>query len=412
MTVITDTDTLRAFCERMSHEPFITLDTEFLREKTYWPQLCLVQIGGATEAAAIDPLAGAMDLKPLYDLLANEKVLKVLHAARQDMEIFHQSMGGKLPTPVFDTQIAAQVAGLGESVGYEALVKQLLGQSIDKSQRYTDWSRRPLSASQIEYALGDVTYLRDAYLKLIERITKNNRREWIAQEMAEIANPAIYLLQPDEAWKRIKMRASHPRQLGRLKAFAAWREALAQAEDLPRVRIVRDEVLVEMAVNLPKDEGEMDRIRGFPGHLKREWRKQLWEICHKVADLPKEDCPPLPKHDPLPPQAEGRLEMLRMLLKQCARDADVTPRMVADKDDLEWLARGSFLNGATAPNPTLRASPCSVGGSKESPTPHVPCLALTGWRHEVFGKHALGMLQGKLAICLHPQTGDIIFTEC
>lgn len=387
MTVITDTETLRAFCERMSHEPFITLDTEFLREKTYWPQLCLVQIGGEKEAAAIDPIAGkGMDLQPLYDLLANPKVLKVLHAARQDLEIFHQAMGGTLPLPTFDTQIAAQVIGLGESVGYEALIKQLLGQSIDKTQRYTDWSRRPLSPAQIEYALGDVIYLRDAYLKLMAKLEKSNRMEWIAEEMAAIANPSIYLLQPDEAWKRLKMRASHPRQLGRLKAFAAWREALAQAEDLPRVRIIRDEVLVEMAVNLPKDEGEMERVRGFPGHLKREWRKQLWEICLAVADIAKEDCPPLPKHEPLPAQAEGRLEMLKMLLKHCARDADVTPRMVAEKEDLEALARMD----------TTRLSPLAT---------------LSGWRYEVFGKHALGMLQGKLAIRLHPQTGEIIFAE-
>ncbi len=290
--LITDTATLAAFCERLSHENFITFDTEFIREKTYWPQLCLVQLSGAQEAAAIDPLAEGLDLQPLYHLLVNAKVLKVLHAARQDMEIFHQAMQGKLPTPVFDTQIAAQVAGLGESVGYEALVKQLLGKTLDKSQRYTDWARRPLTEAQIEYALGDVIYLHEAYRKLVARLEKHGRMGWIAEEMAELANPGIYLVQPEDAWQRIKMRASHPRQLGRLKALARWREALAQAEDVPRIRIIRDEVLVEMAVNLPKEEAEMERVRGFPGHLRREWRKSLWEVCKSVAEIAKEDCRP------------------------------------------------------------------------------------------------------------------------
>lgn len=384
--IITDTETLRSFCERLSTEPFVTLDTEFIREKTYWPQLCLIQLAGAQEAFAIDPLAAGLDLSPLYDLLRNPKVLKVLHAARQDMEIFFMAMGKELPKPVFDTQIAAQVAGLGESVGYEALVKQLLGKALDKSQRFTDWARRPLTEAQIDYALGDVVYLHEAYRKLVARIEKHGRMAWIAEEMQELQNPALYLVDPEIAWERIRMRASHPRQLGRLQLLAAWRETLAQREDIPRIRIMRDETVVEMAVNLPKEEAEMERVRGFPQHLKRPWRAELWQVIKTANDLPKESWPPLPKHDPLPAQAEGRLEMLKLLLKQCARDSDVTPRMIADKDDLELLARNKLDPERDAAHPLMH-----------------------GWRYEIFGKHAIKMLRGELAIKLHPQTGEVVF---
>lgn len=384
--IITDTETLRAFCERLAVEPFVTLDTEFIREKTYWPQLCLIQLAGAQEAFAIDPLAEGIDLSPLYELFANPHVLKVLHAARQDLEIFYMAMGKTLPTPVFDTQVAAQVAGLGESVGYEALVKQLLGKTLDKSQRFTDWSRRPLTEAQIDYALGDVIYLHEAYRKLVARIEKHGRMGWITEEMQELQNTALYLVDPEEAWERIRIRASHPRQLGRLKLLARWRESLAQAEDIPRIRIMRDEILVEIATNLPKDESEMERVRGFPQHLKRNWRADLWKVIQAAQEMPKEEWPALPKHDPLPAQAEGRLEMLRLLLKQCARDSDVTPRMIADKDDLELLARGKLT-------------------PEESSSHHL----MHGWRFDIFGQHAVKMLQGKLAIKLHPHTGDVIF---
>lgn len=385
-TLITDTPSLASFCERLRSEPFITFDTEFIREKTYWPQLCLVQVAGATEAAAIDPLVEGMDLQPLYELLADTKVLKIVHAARQDMEIFHQAMQGVLPAPVFDTQVAAQVAGMGESVGYEALVKQLLGKTLDKSQRYTDWARRPLTEAQLDYALGDVIYLHEAYRKLMARLEKHGRGSWIAEEMAELANPALYLVKPEEAWQRIRIRASHPRQLGRLKLLAEWRERVAQREDIPRIRIIRDEVLVEMAVNLPKEEAEMERVRGFPGHLKRGWRQELWQVIERARVLPKEEWPPLPKHDPLPPAAEGRLEILKMLLKHCARAAEVTPRLVADKDALEWLARGGADPQKDAAHPLMH-----------------------GWRWEVFGQHAVKMLSGRLAIRLEPVSGEIIF---
>jgi ribonuclease D len=383
--IITTTTALAEFCERLSAEPFVTLDTEFIREKTYWPQLCLIQMAGAQEAWAIDPLAEGMDLSPLYALLANPKVLKVLHAARQDMEIFFLAMGKTLPQPIFDTQVAAQVAGLGESVGYEALVKQLLGKSLDKSQRFTDWARRPLTEAQIDYALGDVIYLHEAYRKLVARIEKHGRMGWIAEEMQELHNPALYLIEPDMAWERIRLRASHPRQLGRLKLLAAWREMLAQREDIPRIRIIRDETLVELATNLPATEAEMEAVRGFPQHLKRGWRQELWQVIETARNLPKESWPPLPKHDPLPAQAEGRLEILKLLLKQCARDADVTPRLIADKDGLELLARNKLDPEKDAAHPLMH-----------------------GWRWEVFGNAAYQMLQGKMAIRLHPVTGAVV----
>ena len=245
--MITDTLTLSAFCKRMAREPFITVDTEFLREKTYWPILCLVQVGGAEEVAAIDPLAEGIDLTPLYTLLHNKNILKVFHAARQDLEIFFK-LTGDVPEPIFDTQVAAQVSGMGESIGYEGLVKKLTGHQLDKSQRFTDWSRRPLTDAQIEYALGDVIYLHEAYQKLVADIDQRGRHHWIDEDMEMLHDAALYHTPPEEAWERVKFRASKPIQLARLQRLAAWREQTAQDSDSSRNRIIRDEVLTVLAI--------------------------------------------------------------------------------------------------------------------------------------------------------------------
>jgi len=385
MTVhfITETAELKKFCKAMAKEKFITFDTEFLREKTYFPQLCLVQIGGAKEAAAIDPLADDIDLQPLYDLLMNDKVLKVLHAARQDLEIFYQLMG-QVPTPLFDTQVAAQVLGMGDNLGYEALIRQRLNLQIDKGQRFTDWSHRPLTESQLEYAIGDVTHLRGAYESMVKELTKRKRLTWVADEMAELTNPSIYFLEPENAWQRIRFRAKNAEHLGRLKQLAAWREEKAQVEDVPRVRIIRDEVLTELATNLPKSEEQMKRVRSFPQHLKSDWRSELWKLCEALPALPESEWIEPEKKKRTSAKTEGRLEMLRLLMKQNTRTHDVSASFIANRETLEDFAAGDY--------------------DESHPLMH-------GWRYEVFGKDAVELMQGKRAAILDPETGDIRFKE-
>lgn len=381
--LITKTDDLQTFCAAAHKEEFITIDTEFLREKTYWPQLCLIQIGIGEQEIAVDPLAHGMDMEPLWALLKDESVLKVMHAGRQDMEIFWREMGS-LPKPIFDTQIAAQVCGLGENIGYEALVKKLLNKQIDKSQRFSDWAKRPLSQSQIEYALGDVIHLHDAYLKMKRIIEKRGRMHWIEEEMEELLKAGLYDIEPADAWKRIKFRASKRQQLGRLQKLAAWREQLAKDEDVPRGRVIRDDALVTLAACPPEDEAAMVKMRGFPQHLKRNWRETLWKTIDEVRDISKEDCPVLPKHKPLPDAAAGRMELLNLLLKSAAREAEVTPRLVADKATIEWLA----------------------SGNRDQSHP-----VLHGWRFELFGKQALALIDGKVKLSLEPESGNLLIEE-
>ncbi len=384
VTLITQTAELETFCKAMAKEPFITLDTEFLREKTYYSQLCLVQIGGESQEAAIDPLAEGLDLQPLYDLMANEKVLKVLHAARQDLEIFYQLMGA-VPAPIFDTQVAAQVLGLGDNLGYEALIRKRLNKQIDKGQRFTDWSQRPLTDSQLAYAIGDVTYLRDAYLTMVTELEKRNRLSWVEAEMQSQGAAEIYFVEPDEAWQRIRFRAKKAEQLGRLKQLAAWREHTAQTNDVPRVRILRDEVLTELATNLPKSEEAMKRTRAFPQHLRSAWRDELWKLCQALPQLPESEWPPLVKEQKSSAKTDGRLEMLRLLMKQNTRTHDVSASFIANREMLEDFAAQDVLDPA---HPLMK-----------------------GWRYEVFGKDAQALLSGKQAAILDPNTGDIRFKE-
>ena len=245
-TVITETAPLAAICERLAKESFITIDTEFMREKTYYPELCLIQIAGATEATAIDPLAPGIDLSPLYTLLANKEVLKVFHACRQDMEIFYQKMGA-LPSPIFDTQVAAMVLGYGESIGYEGLVNKVLGKPVDKSSRFTDWGRRPLTDKQIEYAMGDVLHLREISEIFGQKLDESGRTEWIDEEMQPLLDPKTYETDPDEAWRKIRLRNTSPRYLALLQAAARWRELTARGRNVPRGRVMKDETLAEVA---------------------------------------------------------------------------------------------------------------------------------------------------------------------
>ena len=262
MTVITDTATLADFCRRLSAEAFVTVDTEFMRDRTYWPDLCLVQLAGSEAAAAVDPMADGISLEPLFELLANPQVLKVFHAARQDLEIFYQ-LAGRLPAPLFDSQVAAMVCGFGDAVSYETLASRLAGARIDKSFRFTDWSKRPLSDRQLTYALGDVTHLRAIYQKLSKRLHSTGRERWVDEEMAVLTDPATYRLDPETAWVRLKPRSGSPKFLNVLKAVAAWRETEAQRRNLPRNRLVRDEALLEIAAQAPSTVAELARTRSL-----------------------------------------------------------------------------------------------------------------------------------------------------
>jgi ribonuclease D len=379
--LITTTDELASFCNLVKEEPHLTIDTEFIREKTYWPRLCLIQVGGSARQVAIDPLAPLMDLSPLFELLHNPGILKVLHAGRQDLEIFWK-LTGAVPTPVFDTQIAAQVIGMGESVGYEALISTLLNLRVDKSQRFTDWSLRPLSQKQVDYALGDVIHLRAAYSKMRSMLESRGRTSWILEEMAALQQPSLYTPSPETAWERIRFSGANGRHLANLRVLAAWREHTAIADDIPRVRVLRDETLVDLAVNLPKDEDSLRRIRGFPQHFKREWRPSFWEAIKQADATAKEDWPQRGRPDPLPKGGEEMLELLRLLLKLRAREHDVTPRLVADKDELEAFVRGKR-----------------------------DLHMLSGWRREVFGDKALALIEGKLAVSFDPAKKDIVWSE-
>lgn len=379
--MITTTPELAAFCERMAHETYITVDTEFLREKTYYPLLCLVQVAGEKEAAAIDPLATDIDLTPLYTLLSNPKVLKVFHACKQDVEIFYQAMNA-LPVPMFDTQIAAMVCGFGESVGYESLVNKLLNKSVDKSSRFTDWSKRPLSEKQIDYAIHDVLHLRGVYEALIQKLETSGRASWIKDEMEPLSEPASYIVDEDDVWRKIRIRNTSQRNLALLQAAARWRELTARARNVPRGRIMKDETLAEVALAKCDNFTDMQGIRGFYPTLQAAHYEPLFAALREAAEKPLADCPRIAGRDILPDGVEAIADLLRILLKSYAAKHQLVARLIADKDELEALALGK-RDGL-----------------------HV----LQGWRNELFGKHALRLLEGGTAIKVDGKNG-IAFIE-
>ncbi|MEX2311612.1 MAG: ribonuclease D [Rhodospirillales bacterium] len=299
--VITDTETLRAFCLSLVDESYVTVDTEFIRESTFWPELCLVQIAGTEQAMGIDALAPGIDLKPLFDLMANTSVLKVFHAARQDLEIFLH-LSGTLPRPIFDTQVAAMVCGFGDSVGYENLISKLTNASIDKGSRFTDWKLRPLSDKQIKYALADVTHLRPAYEILAGKLAMSGRQSWVTAEMTILEDPKTYLVDPDEAYERIKTRGAKGRQLSVLRAVAAWREREAQNRNIPRNRVLRDEALLEISHRIPKTVDDLAKTRGLGRRLAEgSSGSSLLKAIHEGADAPKSSWPSPPAKLDLPP---------------------------------------------------------------------------------------------------------------
>jgi len=372
MDLITRTEDLAAACAKLSAAPFIAVDTEFMREQTFWPRLCLVQIASEDTEVLIDSMAPGIDLKPLFDLMVDEDVLKVFHSARQDVEIVHH-LAGVIPHPIFDTQVAAMVCGFGEAVSYSMLVKRLLGRNLDKTSRFTDWSRRPLSERQLTYAIGDVTYLRDLYPKLRAQLDKSARASWLNEEMGVLTDPATYELHPEQAWRRLKMRVKTPKALAVLMELAAWREREAQTQDVPRARILKDEALYDIAGQAPRSVDELGSLRSLHNGFARSQRGRavLEAVARGLARDPK-TIPPVQRGEPMPPEAQAVVDLLRVLLKATAGRHGVAPKLIATSDELEQIARS---DDADAP-------------------------ALRGWRRKLFGEDALALKRGELALAI------------
>jgi ribonuclease D len=370
MTLITENDALADFCGHLSSADFITVDTEFLRDRTYWPKLCLVQIGGPENAAAIDALAEGLDLSPLLDLMRKPDLLKVFHAGRQDFEIFYRLMG-TLPAPVFDTQVSAMVCGFGDSVGYETLVTKLARRRIDKTMRFTDWGRRPLSTKQLNYALGDVTHLRVIYEKLSAKIERSRRAAWVAEEMAALTDPKLYEIDPRETWRRLKVRTPRPRFLAILREVAAWREEESQRRDVPRNRVLRDDALTEIAAHAPATREELASLRGLHGGQSGgAMGEAILAAVKRGKEIPEADCPQPPKHRPQGDKTGPSIDLLKVLLKLKCDSHGVAQKLIASSDDIEAIA-----------------------GDDDADVP-----ALKGWRREIFGEDALALKHGKLAL--------------
>jgi ribonuclease D len=371
MTLITTTAALESAVARFSSAPFVTVDTEFMRETTFWPQLCLIQMAVPGEHALIDPLAPGLDLAPFFALMANTAVLKVFHAARQDIEIMVHR-GDLVPAPMFDTQIAAMVCGFGEQVGYEALVSRLTGGRIDKSSRFTDWSARPLSANQLAYAADDVTHLCDVYLKLKAKLESENRTDWLAEEMAVLSRRETYEVQPDDAWERLKIRYSKPVEMVVARHVAAWREREARGRNVPRSRVLKDDALAEVVMQQPKDADALGKLRSIPKGWERSSQATgLINAVQEALATPREDWPKLTRHKPASEAATAAGDVLRVLLKLVSEETGVAARMIAGGEDLAKIAE----HGETADVP-----------------------ALHGWRRDLFGEAALKLVGGRSAL--------------
>jgi ribonuclease D len=368
--LITQSEDLAALCERLAVEPYVTVDTEFMRERTYWPELCVVQLGGVDDVAVVDALAPELDLTPLGRLFANTGVVKVFHAARQDVEIFLQLFGA-VPVPLFDTQVAAMVAGFGDQVGYDSLVAGLAGGQIDKAHRFSDWSARPLSPAQVAYAAADVTHLRTVYERLTTRLEREGRLPWVAEEMGVLAEPATYRPDPETMWERLRPRTSNRRMLGALRAIAAWREREAQRINIPRQRLIKDESLLEIAAVLPRDGDTLGRIRGITrGFAEGATGQSLLAAIRESQGLPEDALPEARAAREGARPSPALVALLKVLLAEKAESHDVAPKLLASSEDIDRLA-------------------CED-------EPDVP--ALHGWRLTVFGEDALALKQGRIAL--------------
>lgn len=372
MAVITDTESLATACKALGSQPFIAVDTEFMRETTYWPKLCLLQAAAPGVEAVVDPLAPGIDLAPFLEVLANKKITKVFHAARQDLEIFFH-LSGAVPSPLFDTQIAAMACGHGDSIAYDALVSSVLKQRIDKSSRFTDWSRRPLSDAQLAYAAADVTHLRDLYPRLRGELEKEGRLEWVADEIDSLTDPALYDTDPELSWKRLKVRKTNRDYLITLQVAAAWRERTAQSRNVPRGRILKDDALYEIADQRPRNAAAFDRLRAVPkGFSGSRHGQELATLLDKALGDPH-FTPQHYQRGPAPPSGAGpTVELLKVLLRHLAEENGVAPRLIASAADIE-----------------------SIAASDRADVP-----ALQGWRKTVFGDQALKLKHGKIGLTL------------
>jgi len=370
MRLITTTQELSGLCHRLNEHGFVAVDTEFIREQTFWPKLCVIQLAGPSEEAVVDPLTPGIALAPFYELMANERVVKVFHAARQDLEIVW-TQARLIPQPIFDTQVAAMVCGFGESVSYVSLVKQIVGHNLDKTSRFTDWARRPLSDRQLAYALADVTYLRDIYQRLKAELEATGRVRWLDEEMAELTNPETYETRPEDAWRRLKLRVRSRKGLAVLIELAAWRERVAQGQDVPRNRVLRDEALYDIANNAPTETTQLSQLRSLSEGFARSGRaREIVDAVNRGLKRDPKTVPPVREGPGLPAEKTATVELLRVLLKACAARSKVAPRLIADADHLERLA--------------------------VEEEPDIP--ALKGWRYELFGAEAQRLKRGEVAL--------------
>jgi len=371
MNQITTTSELAAVCGRMASHPFVTVDTEFLRETTYYPLLCVAQMASPDEAVVVDALAPDIDLAPFFALMANEKVMKVFHAARQDIEIvWHRAK--LIPHPIFDTQVAAMVLGYGDSISYDQLVQRITGDALDKSHRFTDWTRRPLSEAQLSYAISDVTHLRDVYLALVDDLGRRGRVDWVQEEMHILTSPDTYRMDPENAWQRLKTRVRKPKELAVLIEVAAWREREAQARDVPRSRVLKDEVVADIAVHAPTTIDKLKNLRSLPrGFERSRWGEAIVAAVERGL---ASDMKNLPRPARLTPNANGAavVELLKVLLRMISEHHHVAAKVIATVDDLERIAADDSAD--------------------------VPALA--GWRRELFGEKALALKHGDLALAI------------
>ncbi len=369
MRLITQTTDLEIALAALRPSDFVTVDTEFIRETTFWPQLCLIQLASPDVTMLIDPMAQDMDLKPFFDLMVDEKIVKVFHAARQDIEIIYH-LGGVIPYPLFDTQIAGSICGFGDSISYDQIVQRCTGHQLDKSSRFTDWSCRPLSEKQLLYALADVTYLRDVYLLLKKQLEKNKRMHWMDDEITTLSTPKTYDIPENEAWKKVKGKIKKPREFAVLQKIAAWREREARRYNVPRRHIMKDECLIEIAIQQPKDESALNRL----SNLNKNWDKlsiaqTLIKTIHEGLEVDIATLPAVPKHNLLNDTKTAAIDLLKVLLKLVANENGIAPKIIATSHDLEKIANGCIKQDIPAMN---------------------------GWRYEIFGQKAEQMLKGKI----------------
>jgi ribonuclease D len=372
MELITTTDELAATCERLARHPSVTVDTEFLRETTYYPLLCVAQIASADEAVVIDALAPGIDLKPFFDLMGNENVLKVFHAARQDIEIvWHRA--SIVPHPIFDTQVAAMVLGHGDSISYDQLVQRITGDTLDKSNRFTDWSRRPLSPAQMTYALSDVTHLRDVYAALVADLGRRGRADWMDDEMEVLTSPDTYRADPERAWMRLKTRVRKPKELAVLIEVAAWREREAQTRDVPRSRVLKDDAIGDIAVQAPTTPERLATLRSLPrGFERSKWGESILEAVKRGLERDPRTLPRLERPKIAPNGASATVELLKVLLRMTSEHHGVAAKVIATVDDLDRIA-----------------------ADDEADVP-----ALKGWRRDLFGEKALDLKHGRLGLAI------------